>query len=244
MQNNKSPNDYKQFSHPFSREYWRCAAGEFKKTNVIAFAAIIIALRVVMKLVYIPVTETVNIYFGYLFNALGSMIYGPLVALGVGAITDTLGYLVAPNGAYFFPYIFVEMLGSFIFALFLYRAKLSETRVILSKFSVSFFCNVVLNSVITAIYYALYLGKNYKIFNVVRIAKNLVFFPVESLLIILFLSAMIPALCSIGLLPKTQRKLSLNKKNIIFLAVMFVVAVIAAVAWMELYGIINLTDKF
>ena len=45
------------------------------------------------------------------------MIYGPLVGLLVGAVSDTIGAVLFPTGAYFFPFIFVEMFSSFIFGL-------------------------------------------------------------------------------------------------------------------------------
>ena len=41
-------------------------------------------------------------------------------------VSDTLGALLFPTGAYFFPFIFVEMLGSFLFAVSLYRTKITS----------------------------------------------------------------------------------------------------------------------
>ena len=90
-----------------------------------------------MKPLRIPVATDVNITFGFIVNALGSMVYGPVVALLGGAVSDTLGYLVSPNGVYFFPFILLEMGGSFIFALFLYSTDITPVRLILSKFCVN-----------------------------------------------------------------------------------------------------------
>ena len=42
------------YPHPFSKAYWKDAAGELKDTRVLVFAALMIALRVAMKLVAIP----------------------------------------------------------------------------------------------------------------------------------------------------------------------------------------------
>ena len=222
------------FSHPFSRAYWKAAAGEFSSTRVLAFAAVIVALRAVMKLFPIPVGENVNVYMGYLFNALGSMVYGPLMALVVGAVTDTLGVIIAPSGPYFLPFVFVEMLGSFLFALFLYRAKLTNLRVVLSKFSVNLLANVVLNSLLMVPYMQLFYGKNYNVFNVVRIVKNVVLFPAEGFLILLFLSALIPALRSLGLVSRDQEKLSLTPKTLWMLLALFLIASACSLVWTEL----------
>lgn len=42
------------------------------------------------------------------------------------------------------------------------------------------------------LYYKLLLGKSYAIFHLPRIIKNLVLFPLESVLLILFLAAVMP----------------------------------------------------
>ena len=77
------------------------------------------------------------------------MVFGPVVAIVAAAISDTLGCLLFPSGAYFFPFIFIEIAGSLIFALFLYRARVTATRVILSRFCIDFFVNIVMNTPIT-----------------------------------------------------------------------------------------------
>ena len=62
------------------------------------------------------------------------MLYGPIMALLGGLISDTIGAVLFPSGPYFFPYALIEMSSGFIFALFLYRAKLTEFRIILARF--------------------------------------------------------------------------------------------------------------
>lgn len=104
-----------------------------------------IAVKAV-KIVIIP--GALNFGFDFIVNSAGSMIYGPLVGLLVGAVSDTIGAVLFPTGAYFFPFIFVEMLSSFIFGLFLYRAKLSSWRVIASRFAVVVVCNFIVNPLV------------------------------------------------------------------------------------------------
>ena len=128
----------KYFRTPFSAEYWAQAFSELKDTRSLVFAAVILALRIAMKPLKIPIAADVNITFGFIVNALGSMVYGPVVALLGGAVSDTLGYLVAPNGAYFFPFILLEMAGSFIFALYLWSCfkfddKSADSRIVMGR---------------------------------------------------------------------------------------------------------------
>ncbi len=209
----------------FSLAYWKSAAGELKNPRMIALAAIMIALRVVIKTLYIPVGENLSIYFGFFVNALGAMSFGPVVAAVAAAITDTLGCIIAPQGPYFFPFIFVEISGSVIFALMLYKRNLSSIRVILSRFLVSFFCNVILNPALLIWYMDVFYGKSYTFFTLPRMVKNLILFPLESLALILFLNALIPALSKMGFLKKTQ-KMQISNKTVGFLIVLFLVSAV------------------
>ena len=134
------------YPHPFSRAYWRDAAAELKDTHMLVFAALMIALRLVMKQVSIPITPTLRINTGYFVNALGAMVFGPVMAAICAAITDVLGYIIRPEGIYFLPFILTEVGGSLVFALFLYRAKVTTTRVMLSRFTVSLVINVLLQT--------------------------------------------------------------------------------------------------
>ena len=51
----------KLYPHPFSREYWKQAASELKKTKVLIFAALMIALRVALKPLGIPIAADLKI---------------------------------------------------------------------------------------------------------------------------------------------------------------------------------------
>ena len=101
--------DQQLFATPFSKIYWRCAFNELKNTRMLVFASLIIALRVAFKLFAIPIGPSLNITTGFFVNALGSMCYGPVVALISGAISDTIGCILFPQGIYFFPFIFVDL---------------------------------------------------------------------------------------------------------------------------------------
>lgn len=226
------------FKHPFSKAYWIQAASEFKKTKVLVFAALMIALRLILKVVSIPIGPDLRINTAFFVNAYGAMVFGPVVSIVAAAITDTLGCILFPTGAYFFPFIFIEIAGSLIFALCLYRTEVTPTRVILSRFGICFFVNIVLNTPIMMLYYSMVMGKYYAIFDLPRIAKNLCMFPIESVLLILFLRLVIPQTKRLGFVYSDAEKLHLNKKNIAMLVVLFIIGT-ASVAGYSLYSYNN-----
>ena len=220
------------YDHPFSKAYWTDALMEFKDVRTLVFAALVIAIRVAMKPLKIPLGPSLDFNTQFFVNALGSMVYGPVVAVFGAAVSDTLGYLLFPNGPYFFPFIFTEMAGSLIFALFLYRARITVNRVILCRFSVNFLVNLVLQTPIMMLYYRTMLGKEYAVIDLPRIAKNLVLFPLESVLLIIFLRAAVPALARAGAVRSEVGDLKMTRKTVVLLSVLTAVSLLASGGYM------------
>ena len=213
----------------FSREYWSAAAKEVGSTRSLVFAALIVAMRVVVKFFRIKLGAGLELSFDCYVNALGSIVYGPLMGLMVGAVSDTVGCAVDGFADYFLPFILVEMSSSFIFGLFLWRRKLTVVRTIVSKFAVNLFCNIILTSIFVK--WSMYIASGpdgaaaYNLINLVRIVKNLVLFPLEGVLIVVVLSAFLPALKSLKIVPKEQDELVLKKRHIVLVVVCALVAV-------------------
>lgn len=213
------------YATPFSKAYWRDASLELKDTKMLVFAALMIAVRVALKLVSIPLAPGLKINTAFLANALGAMVFGPVMAAICAVATDILGYLQNPEGVYFVPFILTEVAGSVIFALFLYRAKVSPLRVMLSRFCICFFVNVVIQTPIYVWYYALYMGGKSYALTIPGIIKNLFMFPIESVVLTLFLSVMIPITNRMGLTytgEGAKEALQFSKKQIITLVALFI----------------------
>ena len=216
------------YPHPFSKAYWKDAAGELKDTRVLVFAALMIALRVAMKLVAIPLAPGLKINTAFIVNALGAMVFGPVVAAICAVATDILGYLQNPEGVYFVPFVLTEVAGSVIFALFLYRAKVGPVRVMLSRFTICIVVNMLIQTPIYMWYYALYMGGKQYTFAMAlpSIIKNLFMFPIESVALTLFLRIMIPITNRMGLTQTgvdAKDALKFTKKQVAVLAILFAV---------------------
>ncbi len=216
---------------PFSASYWRQAAAEFGDIRVMALAAMMIALRVIFKIIKIPLGPYLDLNTAFVINAMGAMIFGPVVAIGAAAITDTLGCLFFPSGPYFFPFIFIEIAGSVVFALFLYRAEITVGRVILSRFCINFFVNVVLQTPVMALYYDMILGKSYAWIDLPRIVKNLVLFPFEAAVLIIILRYTVPPLYRLGIVKSRVTNMKLGRRTIALLAALFIGSVALAAGY-------------
>ena len=216
-------NNSKQlFKTPFCAEYWRLAFAELKNPRSLVFAALILALRIAVKPLSIHIAGDLTEGIGFIVNAFGSMVYGPLVALLSGALSDTLGFLVFPSGVYFPAYMITEMAGSFVFALFLYRAEISIPRLILCRFCICFFVNVLLAYPIHVWYYSVALGKDYSI-AWIRIVKNIVLFPIESVILAVVFRSLVPPFRKMGYLVSGTDHLDFSGKHVIILIILFLV---------------------
>lgn len=179
--------------------YWRKALRHLSDVRMLAIAGMLAALRIVLEsYLYIPLGPNLEFSLAYLPNALGAMIYGPAVALVSGAVTDLASWLLVSKGPFFPLFTLLEMFTSTVYALFLYRRKLSAVRCI----AVKGFLNLVSNVLLTSLFLSLMYGKAVSVYMAGRIVKNLALFIPEGLLLFGFLRAMQPALRAMGLVPK------------------------------------------
>ena len=228
----------KLYKTPFSPAYWRDAAAELKDIKMLVVTALLIALRIALKPAAIPLGPQLNIQTATLATALGAMIFGPVVAIPAAMISDTIGFLIWPTGDYFLPFMLTEIAGTMFYALFLYRAKVTPIRVMLARFCICFFVNVVLQQFIYAWYYT-YIGNPdgakeaiMGIMTTTRIFKNLALFPIEAVVITLFLKVLIPVARRAKLVFTPETDMSIAKKEIIALVILVVIGAASAVGYL------------
>lgn len=226
------------YPHPFSGAYWRDAAGELKDTKMLVVAALMTALRIALKPLAIPLGPQLSIQTAMLATALGAMIYGPVLAIPSAIISDTIGFLIYPTGDYFFPFVLTEIASTMLYALCLYRAKATPTRVMLSRFLICSLVNVVLQQLIFAWWYV-YIGNPDKakdqilgIMTVARIFKNLCMFPIESVVLTIFLRFMLPITRRAKLTYSADEDMKFTGKQIVVLVLLFVIGVGSATGYM------------
>ena len=179
---------------------------ELRTIRCLTVTALLIGVSIALKFVMIKPTETLKISFAFVGLASIGMLYGPTVAGIAGAITDILGFLVKPTGAFSPIFTLVEVTGAVIFGIFLYglnpvkldfsskSAFLSGLktngvqvfRIFMAKFTVNLVCNVFMNTVAMVImgYFA---PEVFWVKIVARIVKNAVMLPIEVFILLLVL---------------------------------------------------------
>jgi len=229
------------YPHPFSKAYWKDAAAELKDVKMLVIAALMIALRIALKPFAIYIGPQMAIQTATLATALGAMLFGPVIAIPAAIISDTIGFMIFPTGDYFLPFMLTEIASTMIYALCLYRAKPSATRVIIARFLICFVVNVVLQQLIFAWQYT-YMGNPEKakdsimgMMTVARIFKNLFFFPIETVVITLFLKVLVPITARAKLTYDSKANLSFSKKQIVALVMLVLVGAGSAAGYLTYY---------
>ena len=229
------------YPHPFSKAYWQDAAAEMKDIKMLVVTALMIALRIALKPLAIPLGPQMYIQTATLATALGAMIFGPVLAIPAAMISDTIGFMIFPTGDYFLPFMLTEIAGTLFYALCLYRAKPSATRVIIARFFICFFVNVVLQQFIFAWQYS-YMGNPEGAKNAIlgimttsRLFKNLFFFPIESIVLTLFLKVLLPITSRAKLTHGGKTGLDFTKKQVITLVVLLAVGIGSSIGYLTYY---------
>jgi len=234
----KAPKSMRVYSHPFSLAYWADAAAELRDTKMLVISALMVALRIALKPAAIPLGPSLYIQTATLATALGAMIFGPVMAIPAAIISDTVGFMIWPTGDYFLPFVLTEIASTLIYALFLYRAKVTPIRVMFARFGICFLVNVVLQQVIYAWYYT-YIGNPDQakesimgIMTVTRIFKNLALFPIETVVLTLFLRALMPVARRARLIYCPESDMRFTKKQVAVLILLVLVGIVSAVSYL------------
>ena len=226
------------YNTPFSRAYWADAFSELKDTKMLVVTALMIALRIVLKPLAIPLGPQLSIQTAMLATSLGAMIYGPVVAIPAAIISDTVGFMIYPTGDYFLPFVLTEIASTLFYALFLYRANVTPIRVMLSRFCICFFVNVVMQQFIYAWWYV-YIGNPEQakesilgIMTLSRILKNIAMFPIESVVLTLFLRFLLPVTKRAKLTYGSDSDMKFTTKHVITLVVLMAIGIASATGYL------------
>lgn len=203
MQKTENPGKLRTFRTPFTPSYWKEAAGEVKKPRILAVTALFIGLDIIIGMFYIPMPfgDNLRVYFGYFTNSMCCMVCGPVMALIFGFVRDILGFLANSSGGFFFGYTLSAMLGSLVYALFFYRARITVVRILCCKLIINVCVNILLGSLWSAILFS----KGYYFYMVSSTVKNLMLLPVEVILLVLFYQVTLPILVKMKWIPEQPK---------------------------------------
>jgi len=175
----------------FTKDYWKSSAEKLKSTKYLALIGLFIACKVIASFISIRVSENLYVSISFLFTSVEGAIIGPVAGMVSGAVTDVVGYMVNSRGYSFFPgYTLSAMLGLFVYAIFLYRQKITIVRIAAAKAIVNYGVNVLLGSV----WSAMMMSKGYIFYATQSLIKNSILLPFEIIALVALFNVLIPTL--------------------------------------------------
>ena len=151
---------------------------EFGKVRTITVAAMFGAISVVLGYFTIEIGSFLKIGFSTIANQFVYYLFGPVVGGAFGGALDILKFLIKPTGEVFPGFTLSAMLGGILYGCFLYKRPISMVRVFLAELVVSMVCNMLLGTLWLSILY----GKGFLVLLPMRVIKNLIQWPVDSLI--------------------------------------------------------------
>lgn len=139
-------------------------------------AAMLVALYTILSFFTFKLSTALEIGFAYLALAVCGMMFGPVIGGIAGAVGDTLGFIVSPNGAFFPGFTLSAFIMGFIYGIVLYKKPLTLKRIMLASFIVMFVCNLIL----TPIWLNMMYGTN--LIALPRIIRNVIMYPINTIL--------------------------------------------------------------
>ena len=152
---------------------------EFKNISTITCCAMFGAMAIVLgSFASINVTPNLKIGFGSLPNELVDYLFGPVVGALFGGGMDLVKFMIKPDGGFMPGFTLNAMLAAFIYGMFLYKRPLSLPRMLAAKLVVA----VLVNTILGTYWLSLLNGKGYLVILPARAIKNLIQWPVDSII--------------------------------------------------------------
>ena len=151
---------------------------------------ILLVMHVALSSFFIPVGENLRIYFTFLIGMLTATMYEYKYIFFYAIAEDLLAFFLFPSGAFFPGYTLTTLVGMSFYWLFLYKKKVDLLHVGAAKFCTNLIANVGLNSLWSYIIYS----KGFLYYAARSLPKNLILWPIETLVFLAFYQLIRPVL--------------------------------------------------
>ena len=163
----------------------RAGLEEVHRLSSMVGTAMLAAVHLVLNQFTFAVNQFLEIGFTFLASAAAAYLYGPWMAGLMGIVTDTLGYFLRPNGAYFPGWTLNEFLLGFLYGCWLYKKPVTLWR----TFAACLSAVLIVNLCLTPLWLHLMYGNAFVITGL-RLVKNLVKLPIDTALLYTLLKAL------------------------------------------------------
>ena len=164
----------------------RKSAGEFKKLQTVVFCGLMGALSIILGLFASIHFGPFSITYAWIPNRIIDFMFGPVVGALYGGVMDVIKFMLKPNGSFNLAYTAMAVLAGLIFGVVLYNKQISFMRIVFAQTLVKIVINVGMGTYLMAFER----GQAFMALMPVRLIKNLIMIPLDSILLFIVLSAL------------------------------------------------------
>ncbi|MBQ1546040.1 MAG: folate family ECF transporter S component [Clostridia bacterium] len=161
------------------RESFKSSARELSSPLSLAVCAMLLAISLVLSYfgnvsITFMGTNVIKLSFAVIPIAAAAMLYGPVPAAIIGALSDIIGFVMMPMGAYIPGFTISMILTGIIYGIAFYKRRVNAANIALSTLAVA----VVINVLLGTVWFVLFYGFQLKHALFVRGIKELVMYPI------------------------------------------------------------------
>lgn len=170
--------------HKTLPQKFKASAAELRSPASLAVCAMLLAITLVLSYfgnisITFLGTNVIKLSFTAIPIAVAAMLYGPVPAGIIGGLSDIIGFMLAPMGAYIPGFTISMVLIGFIYGAAFYGEKHSLPRVAAAQLITAVFVSFLLGS----LWFVLFYGFSPSQALVIRGLKELVMYPISVALI-------------------------------------------------------------
>ncbi len=161
------------------KELFISSSKELKNLRCLTLIGMFCAISIVIGSFSIMLSEDIKISFTFLPNEFVYYLFGPVVGVIFGAVTDLLTFIISPKGPFFFGFTLSGMLTGLLYGVLLYKKPLSLVRV----FLVNAIWMILIGILLNTYWLSILNGVNYFVLLSTRVPKELIMLPINTFLL-------------------------------------------------------------
>ena len=166
------------------------SAREFKSLHTVILCGLMGALGIILKMFASIPFGPFTITYAWIPNRIVDFIFGPAVGAVYGGVMDIVKFMLKPTGTFNLGYTAVAVLAGLVFGTILYKKPVSFMRIVFAQSLVKIFINAGLSTYLMAFER----GEAFMALMPVRLVKNLIMIPLDSILLFVVLTALMKVL--------------------------------------------------
>ena len=166
------------------------SAVEFRNLHTVVLCGLMGALSVILGMFASIHVGPFSITYAWIPNRIVDFMFGPVVGAAYGGIMDIIKFIIKPNGSFNLAYTVMAILAGLVFGAILYKKPVSFMRIVFAQTLVKVFINAGMGTYLMAFER----GQAFMTLMPVRLVKNLIMIPLDSILLFVILTSIMKVL--------------------------------------------------